>query len=485
MNAPILTEETSNRLSPAFNLRESEESVLPAPIHKRANMVAPDIFADPISMDRPPGQIKQRRDHPAARLGIQPASPLETNKFYANFFLGSQTSPAFLHPYSVWWSRGRGVAKSWGVCVQHAEASQRVFGQKGPTGAANYYLNPLGIQSVCLGAAELGANTVLTTDKMTSFSTLVSLRPENGAAPAVQFPFTQGAGFFTAVYNGARPLIQTGQFFKGVSKAYVQPKPGVEKYKLTLEDGRTWLLYAAARAGSPPLNMQVVNNGLAMGSGPFYGIIQVAKEPGGGETIYDQACGAYATDIAISGTARSTKGTYTFTFTKAGVSGSKLVMFALPHHVNSFDDATKQGVTGLKLQTTTKGVATAVLADSWTMVEDPLPISMAFLPWSPQKGTASTLPASVKAAILKVARRELAQDMSAQSNQNSMYFAGKVSYCNLLPLPPPFSGGVDSRLPRRPGLTVSSLDPRPSPNLRQFACASTTCSEITTWLLPG
>ncbi len=84
-------------------------------------------------------------------------------------------------------------------------------------------------------------------------------------------------------------------------------------------------------------------------------------------------------------------------------------------------------MTTLQLQTTTKGVATAVLANSWTMVEDRLPISMAFMPWSPQRGTIRNLSAAAKATIYKIAQQEVSQNMSQQSNQNSMYFSGKVS----------------------------------------------------------
>ena len=46
------------------------------------------------------------------------------------------------------------------------------------------------------------------------------------------------------------------------------------------------------------------------------------------------------------------------------MSNTTLIMFALPHHVESFDANTKSAITTVQLNTTTKGVATAVVADS-------------------------------------------------------------------------------------------------------------------------
>lgn len=390
--------------------------------------VAPsvDIFATPIGTSAPPSQIKSRNDHPVPRLGITQNAPINTNKFYANFFLGGQTSPTFLQPYSVAWAKGSGASGSWGISISHIEARQRVYGPTGSNGAAAYYLNPIGIQSMVISAKELGSDTVLTTDQLTAYSARVSLRANAAAAPAVQFPFVQGNAFITAQFNGATPLIQTGVFYRTVTRATKEAKAGITKYKFTLEDGTIWLLYAYHTSGSA-LDLQVVNNGLAQAKGPFYGIIQIAKDPGSGETFYDQACGAYPSGVQLSGNVAGAKGTYTFTYIKAGMSNTKLAMMALPHHIQSFDDATRAGVnSSITLQTTTKGLAAAVSADSWTMVESKLPVNMAFAPWSINRGSMAPVSASIKATILKTAKQEISQNIMAQTNQNSMYFGGKA-----------------------------------------------------------
>lgn len=396
-----------------------------------APSVASTNIFEPIATTAPPSQFPQRSDHPVPRLGIQQSGPISTNKFYQNFFLSTQAQGSWLHPYSVAWNKGTGATTSWGLAVSHIDADQLALGPVNSYGAVNYFINPLGIQSLVLSATELGNGTALTTANATDTSVLVQLRTAaTAASPAVEFPLVQGAGFITAVYHGVTPVIQSGIFFLNVTKVTTQPRPGVTKYRLALNDGKTWFLYATSADGSADLDLQVVNNGLMQATAPFSGTIQVAKDPTTdttGEALYDAAAGAYATSSTVSGTAVGMRGTYTFTFAKAGLSGAPLLMFALPHHVSSFDtDTTSALQPGLQLRTTTKGIATAVVADAWTMVETRLPVDLTFLPWSPSEGSKSQLSAAAQARILAVAQAELSQDIAAQTNLNSMYYSGKA-----------------------------------------------------------
>ncbi|KKY37749.1 putative glycoside hydrolase family 81 protein [Diaporthe ampelina] len=396
------------------------------PAKMRVAAAASNIFDAPIGTGPPPAFISRRGDHPVPRLGVQQSSPISTNKFYQNFFLGSQASITVLHPYSVTWVKGGGATQSWGLSVSHIEASQFAFGPTQANGANQYFINPIGIQSLVLSAAELGPGTVLNTTQATEMSVLVQLRSNAAAAPTIQFPLVQGSGFVTAQYNGGTPVIQSGIFFASVTKVNVQPRPGVTKYKITLNDGKNWLLYAYSTSGLP-LDLQVINNGLVRSSYPFFGTIQVAKDPGNAEALYDAASGQYAASVVLSGTTSGMRGEYTFSFVKAGLTGAPLLMYALPHHVQSFDATTAAAVrSNVQLQTTTKGKATAVVADAWKMVELRLPISMSFLPWSNTEGTKNRVSAAAKAKILQVAQSELSQDMDTQSNLNSMYYSGKA-----------------------------------------------------------
>lgn len=409
-----------------------------------------DIFGAPIATNAPAAIFQVRNDHPAPRLGITDTGPHQTNKFYANFFLGNQNAPTYVHPYSVAWAKGQGASASWGLSISHVEANQRVYGPTSSTGAVKYYLNPVGIQSICLSAAELGPSTALTLDSMAAQSVNVNLLDRAGGRVVVTFPLVQGMGFVTGLYAGSTPVINSGVFFRTVTKSTTGPKPGMTKYTLYLEDGKVWHLYAFSSRGDS-LELQVVSNGFARATKPFSGIIQVAKDPGNAEALLDAASGAYPAGVTLSGSVSGSRGTYTFTYVKRGIQNNRLLMYALPHHIECFDANTNMAKTNVQLQTTTKGMATAVVADLWTMVEPNMPVTMDFAPWDPVRGPQRNLRASYISTISPVALKEISQNMDQQSNQNSMYFSGKVrSSWNtmrvIIPLTKPGARQVCSRL---------------------------------------
>lgn len=266
----------------------------------------------------------------------------------------------------------------------------------------------------------------LTTDSLTAFSANVNLLANNGASPAITLPLVQGMGFVTAIYNGVTPFIDSSIFFRTISPL-PSPKTGVTKYKLSLEDGKTWLLYATAANGTG-LALTSTSSSRLSAAGPFTGTIQVAKNPGDvatQEASYDSAAGSYPTSASISGSVDGVSGSYTLSWTKAG-NGSPLIMNALPHHIQSMDATTSAGKTDIQLQSTTHGTMTGVIGDSWTMVEPDIPANMTFAPWIAADGSTAAIPASAVAQINAAGTSELAQDMNAQSNLNSMYYSGKA-----------------------------------------------------------
>ena len=406
-----------------------------APVTSVTSSVEPGIpsqnIFQPVATDAPPSVLGRIIDHPVPRTGIQPQSaPVGTNKFYSNFFLGSQTAATWTNPYSVAWSKGNGAAGSWGMTIAHIDSNQKVYGPDPAANPVQYFINPIGIQSLALSANELGASTAISMDSLAAFSANVNLSPSTGAAPVITFPLVQGMGFVTGIFNGGTPILQTGVFFRSLTKSSTNPKPGVTKYTILLEDGKTWLLYAYSKNGAG-LQFTVVNNGLAQATSNFHGVIQIAKNPGNAESLYDAACGAYATSATISGSTNGSAAAYTLLFSKGGLTNTTLAMFALPHHIQSMAPRTSSQMTNVQLATTTKGIATAITADSWTL-EEILPTTMGFAPWSPQAGVERiTLSSSAIAAIQSTAASEVSQDMNAQSNLDSMYYSGKV--CLLTP----------------------------------------------------
>ncbi|PTB77876.1 glycoside hydrolase family 81 protein [Trichoderma longibrachiatum ATCC 18648] len=391
-------------------------------------MASKNIFAEPIDVKLPPPQISTRKDHPVPRKGIAQNAPLQTNKFYSNFFLEDQRCPTFTFPYSLAWAGGKGTTASWGMACSHTEASQRVFGKEKFNGASSYYLNPVGIQSLVLSAKELGKDTKLSIDSMTAFSARVHLSKDDGSPPAISFPLVQGMAYITAQYSGATPVIQSGVYFKTMTRVTRDLKKDLAKFTFHLEDGSTWLLYAWKTKGDP-LDLKVTNNGLAESKMPFYGIIQVCKCPKSqqSEHILDDGAGIYPVSLELTGTARGSEGSYSFNFLIDGHQTGNLYMYALPHHVESFDQETSGRIQKeTQLQSTTKGLATLVKGNHWTMVEPKMPVDMSFAPWDPKKGSIEKLSDHAKSIIRSAAAKEVAQNMISQSNLDSMYFSGKA-----------------------------------------------------------
>ncbi|KAK5995005.1 Glucan endo-1,3-beta-D-glucosidase [Cladobotryum mycophilum] len=404
----------------------SSASTVTAP-YSNATMVSKDIFSEPIDTRAPPSQIPVREDHPVPRKGIAQEAPLQTNKFYSNFFLEDQRCPTFTFPYSVAWAGGKGATASWGMACSHIEASQRVFGQEKFNGASSYYLNPVGIHSMVISAKELGKDTALSIDSMTAFSARVHLSKNSTAPPAISFPLVQGMAYVTAQFNGAIPVIISGVYFKTMTRVTRDPKSDTAKYSFTLEDGSTWRVYAWKTKGDP-LELKITNNSLAETKKPFFGVIQVCKDPGtpGSDAVLDDGAGIYPVTLELSGSAHGCEGTYAFHFEKNGHETGNLYMFALPHHIESFNNETKKQIQKPQLQSTTKGLATLVKGTRWTMVEPEMPIGMSFAPWDPKKGSIEHLSDHAKGTIHAAAAKEITQNMIAQTNIDSMYFSGKA-----------------------------------------------------------
>lgn len=392
-------------------------------------MPAGDIFAKPIDTRPPPSQIGSRSDHPVPRKGISQNSPIQTNKFYFNFFLGDQTCPAFVFPYSLTWVKGGNDGRTWGMSISHINEDQTVFGGSNTTtGSFSYYFNPVGHISMLMSAKDLDKNSCLTIDSMTAFSARVHLSKQDGSPPSISFPLVQGMSCVTAQYNGAIPTIHSGMFFRNITRAARDPKPNVTKYTFVLEDGNTWRVYAFKTKGDS-LDLKAINNGLAEAKSPFFGVIQVCKDPktAGSEAILDDGAGIYPTTVKLTGTTSGADGKYSFDFEKAGHQSGNLYMYALPHHISSLDDETKKRVQPLRLQALTKGKATMIKGARWTMVEHGMPVSMGFAPWDSKAGSMNKLSDHAKSTIRAAAKKELSQNMVAQSDLDSMYFSGKVS----------------------------------------------------------
>ena len=266
------------------------------------------------------------------------------------------------------------------MAVSHIDANQRANGPPNtalPGAPVQYFINPIGIQSIILSAVELGPLTTLATSNLTAFSANAILSPQAGSSSNITIPLVQGMGFVTGIYNNLMPAIQSSVFFQSVTQI-ASPRFGVFKYRIILEDNKTWLLYAMPRDTSADPHLQLVSNTQIQGLRFWSGTIQVAKNPAGsgGEALYDESAGVYPISAMVTGSTWYSHGTYTISWQTQGITAypiPPLLMYALPHHVESFDNETTEHRTYLQLQTTTKGLATAVIANRYVFSERFLP----------------------------------------------------------------------------------------------------------------
>lgn len=388
---------------------------LPSPGRYNGNLFIPIDSGIPSVFDR--------RPHPLKSFEQNNGLPIQTNKFYANMLLENRNLPAFPHPYSIWWSRQDYL----GIAVSHTQSHQRVFGHDPAANPCQFYFNPAGIQSVNFGATEFTAsNMFISVDKCDLFSTKVSLRAENGT---IKFPLYNGMGVVSAIYDNLCPLISSVVGFKNVHK--VSNSAFFDKYEILLFNDVRWLMYVCGsnRPGfelkdSNHLVAQNVVNGL---------LVQIGECPINGDEFYDQTAGAFADNVTLEGSAQNgSTATYRLQYNIQGYSMSgKILVYALPHQVESFTAKMLSGKTTLHLDSTVMGKMTACVVNVLEMQEE-LPYYIGFLPWSVINPTQSDkyfncnkYSTSEMNLMRSMAFKELDQDIKGQACLDSMYFSGK------------------------------------------------------------
>lgn len=242
----------------------------------------------------------------------------------------------------------------------------------------------------------------------------------------IKISLVQGSGFVSAVYSNLRPKFTSAVLFRSVSQ--VQCPNAFFKWRIQLEDGNVWLLYAVPFSeNTKPLKLHLRGNSSLEGSTPFNGLVQVTKVPCKEQefgAVADACAGAWATSTHVSAyydvTHPSAIG-YTFDFTvDHRACTSNLLMYALPHHIDSFGKEMHKCIySKFNLQSTTKGLMTAVISSRWHLREDHIV----------QDTSCDIKISSETSFISKIgssAREEAQGDPAAESNLDSMYFAGKA-----------------------------------------------------------
>ncbi|CAA91245.1 cell wall and ascospore endo-1,3-beta-glucanase Eng2 [Schizosaccharomyces pombe] len=366
------------------------------------------------------------RAHPSPPLGLTSnLFPIQTNKFYGNLYIGTRHNPSWSHPYSVTWLNG---SSYYGLAISHIDDSQRVFGPDPESVPCQYYFNPAGLYSIIISAREFASGNLLSLDQSRHFSIQATLSATTSGSGTIILPIVAGMGFVSGYYTNLTPVFNSSILFSSITK--INFSRGY-KYRIQLTDGKIWFLYAFPTSSSSTFNLTLASNSQLTTSTKFTGLIQICKVPNESvnnsypDTIYDASAGVYTTSISLSAQVSGTTGEYWFRFATAGYTNLNPLMFALPHHMQSFGSDTQAYKTGLGLASTTMGIMFAYATKTWHLIEKNLPTQVGFLP-IPWNGGSNTYSPTALAAIRAACATDINFDVVNASNLDSMYTSGKI-----------------------------------------------------------
>lgn len=396
-----------------------------------AAATAVDLF-EPVATDEPPNVFSRNANPLDLASGVSNnGSPYETNKFFTNLMLDDQTQPAYVYPYTVWKYSTNSI---YGFAVSHTTESQYVFGNYDSNGNSEYLVNPVGIASLIFSATSFGSsNFNMFVGDMTLSSCDVTIN-DGDSSNILEIPLVQGMGFTTGIYHGSLvPEIQTSEAFSVFEQLDSDNlAQGILKYRVTLNDNVQWLVYAILPNGysTDSFELTMSDTSTIVGSQAIDGLIlQFAAAPSESsyEVFYDEAAGMYATNFTLSGTSDGTTASYAFEYQTQGMSASgNTMLFALPHHVGAFTSGTQAAMTGIELQSTTKGTMQGLLTTSIQFTET-LNTQIGWLPWTSQLGDASlSFSADLLQEISEAANAELEVDIKSSISGLNTYYIGKV-----------------------------------------------------------
>lgn len=386
-----------------------------------------DLFSV-VSTDAPPS-VFPREDLPLQVLdGVtNDGKPFETNKFYANLFLGNQEDPVWTYPYGMF----KFTNDYYGLAVSHTTSSQYVFGNYNSKGVAEYYFSPAGLAPIIFSAKSFTKDTFsMDISEMEAMSVLVTLFDKNNspASNFIDLQLVQGMGFVTATYNGGlTPLLNSNVgFSKLIKESSDALSSNVLKYKATLYNNVDWLIYVTLPNGNDEFSLSVNGGNAIEGSSSIDGlIIQVAVAPSSDEAYYDEAAGIYVTDANVEGSSNGQSASYKFKYTTKGESSSgSPIVFALPHHLKSMTSSTSQRSTGISLDSTTKGKMYAYLTNE-LQFQDDFHTQVEWLPWSQQMNKDLSYTTEQLQLLASVANDDLAVDFTSSTKGLTTYYAGK------------------------------------------------------------
>ncbi|EEQ38914.1 hypothetical protein CLUG_03040 [Clavispora lusitaniae ATCC 42720] len=375
-----------------------------------------DIFAIPISTSAPSSIFPWKAGEVSVPANTSNASPLQTNSFYSNMLVGDQTTPVWTYPYCLWNS----TSNYYGLSVFLGLESDRVFASGTPP---QYFYSPIGIQEVVLSSSDFVSPPAFSLQKTSKFAATVRFSSKSVDNSYFECPLVQGMGFVTGIYHNSIPMLNSSVGFASVV-GQQSPRGGINKYKITLHNNRVWFLYIALPRGKSVSLALKDSNTIWFSNSVDGAVLQLCSTTDYTGAFFDNAAGCYSTDASISATVNSNICSYALTHNVAGNSNTgEGLIFALPHHIPSFDSNTASKATGVTFPST-KGTVKAYSTKVLTMKET-LPTSLGFEPYT-SLGKSPNYTSNALAAISAAAKKEAVGDVVNDSNVDSMYTSGKI-----------------------------------------------------------
>ncbi|CCH41691.1 Endo-1,3(4)-beta-glucanase 2 [Wickerhamomyces ciferrii] len=375
-----------------------------------------DLFGQPISTNEPLSQF-QKKEHDIKPPVDNDNKPVGTNKFYTNLLLENQNNPIWTQPYSIWFSKDDDYH---GFAVHQVQKSSIVTGDA-TANAVRFFFGPLGIKSFVFGSTDFDDTPSLSLQNIKHLSAEAKLKSKSQGD--LVFPVVQGQGFVTGVYNNLIPKLSSSVGFRSF-QGDTSPRSGINKYKIELNDDSKWVLYVTIPDGQSLELGQKDGNHIEGNNSVNGAIFQLAKGDSG---TYDEAAGAYQTGANITnGSVSDKKGNYSLKYDVSGESNSgNGLIFALPHHVDTLTSELDGAKTDLKLDTITKGTATAYLTNELKFSVD-IPSNIGLDPYSSIEGASLSYSDDVLNKIKNAANSDVDEDVEKKSDLDSMYYAGKA-----------------------------------------------------------
>lgn len=368
----------------------------------------PDLFKK-IDTGNPSAYYKDGELPLSIPSGIDTSSPIGTNSFYANLFLGDQKSMVWTYPYGFYWAKD----SKYGIAVQHTDPDKRVFGDKNSNGAASYYYNPILLGELIFSSTRASSsNNYMSVTDMTPMSANVRHSPDSVSSDNyVELPLVHGMGFATAIYHGdLKARLATIYAFQSIVKETVaSSNDKIIKYRVTLNLGAEWLVFVTLPSRDSDFKLEISGSDLVANKNVDGLIIQAAFAPkdSKSDNYYYESAGLYVTTAQLEGSIQCTAASYKFAYTTKGSSiANKPIVFALPHHLQTLDQSVTSQSTGLELESTVKGTMVGFLTDELSFSET-INNQILFLPWVDGMGTSARYSAEQLKLIHETAIKEI------------------------------------------------------------------------------